>query len=61
MPPLHLEMFHHHKCPGILTLLVQLKKAYIQMGYEPYHYFCFTLYPLLYCSPLSYLDLDQDR
>lgn len=54
-------MFHHRKYPGILTLLVQLKQAYIQMGYEPYHYFYFTLYPLLYCSPLSYLDLDQDR
>lgn len=54
-------MFHHRKCPGILTLLVQLKQAYIQMGHEPYHYFYFTLYPLLYCSPLSYLDLDQDR
>lgn len=44
-PPLHLEMFHNHHYPGILTPLVQLKQTNGLWALPADQYFCFTLDP----------------
>lgn len=57
MPPLHLEMFHNHNYPSILTPLVQFKQTNGPCTLLAYHYFCFILDPssMLFLPLLSFM------